>query len=171
MVSIQLLIIFMIITAVIAVELKNMISSVIAIAALGFGLSLAFLILKAPDLAAVLLIVETVMLTFLVKATLETSRVEKRGSDFLMTVMVLVFIILFLILGYEALNEIPEFGLPLMKVSKNYIDAGVSKLNASNMLTSIALGFRGYDSLGALLILFAVSIGIKSITDKKRINK
>lgn len=171
MLSIQLLIILMIIIAIIAVELKEMISSVICIGALGLFLCLTFLILKAPDLAAVLLIVEVVTLTFLVKATLETSHVERRRSDILIVPVMLMFLAFFVMLAYKALAYIPLFGYPLMTSSSVFIQEAYNKLNALSVLTAISIGFRGYDSLGALLILFAVTVGIKTITDKVRREK
>ena len=166
MISVQVLIVFMIIIAIVAVELKDMISSVIAIAALGMMLSLSFLLLKSPDLAFILLIVEVVTLTFLVKATLETSHVASRVTDVLFTVVVLIFVCFFLILSYAALRQISAFGSPLMKLGNNYIAEVAARTNSTNVVSAISVFFRGYDSLGGLLILFAVTIGIKSITDQ-----
>ncbi|MCX5782136.1 MAG: DUF4040 domain-containing protein [Elusimicrobia bacterium] len=171
MLSIQLLIIFLIITAIIAIELKDMISSVIAVGALGLGLSLSFLLLKSPDLAMVLLIVEVVTLTFLVKATVETSHVERKGTDILFTTTIFIFVCFFLILGYEAISMIPEFGSPIMKTAIYYLEESFSRTNSTNMVSSISIFFRGYDSLAGILVLFAVTIGIKSITDKTRRKK
>jgi uncharacterized MnhB-related membrane protein len=48
----------MIIAAIIAVETKNLLSSVICIGALGFGASLMFLFLRAPDIAITQIVVE-----------------------------------------------------------------------------------------------------------------
>ena len=171
MLSVQLLIVFMIVAAVLAVGFKDMISSVIAIGALGLGLSLTFLILKSPDLAVILLIVEVVMLTFLVKSTISTSHVEPRSYDIPLVLAALLFAAFFLMLSYEAVRLIPRFGDPLMKTGRMFADEALSRANASNVLSSISLYFRGYDSLAGILILFGVTIGIKSITDKTRRRK
>ena len=56
---------FMVIAALIAVETKSLLSSVISLGAVGFGLSIAFLFLRAPDLAIVQIAVEVVLLIFL----------------------------------------------------------------------------------------------------------
>ena len=45
------LLLFMIIAAIIAVETKNLLSAVICVGAVGFGGSLLFLFLRAPDIA------------------------------------------------------------------------------------------------------------------------
>ena len=59
------LLVFMIIGAIVAVEIKNLLSSVISVGAVGFGLSVSFLFLRAPDLAIVQVAVEVVLLIFL----------------------------------------------------------------------------------------------------------
>ncbi|MCX5656890.1 MAG: DUF4040 domain-containing protein, partial [Candidatus Omnitrophica bacterium] len=57
--ELHILLLFMIIGAIIAIESKDLLSGVIAVGAVGFALCLAFLILKAPDLAITQLVVET----------------------------------------------------------------------------------------------------------------
>ncbi|MES0341093.1 MAG: hydrogenase subunit MbhD domain-containing protein, partial [Candidatus Humimicrobiaceae bacterium] len=49
MIELYVLLIFMIIGAIIAIEMKDILSSIIAVGAVGLGLSIALLILKAPD--------------------------------------------------------------------------------------------------------------------------
>ena len=61
----------MIFAAILAIEVKDLLSSVIAMAAVGFALCLAFLILKAPDLAITQLVVELLCLIILIKATIK----------------------------------------------------------------------------------------------------
>ena len=68
--ELQLLLLFMVFGAIIAVEIEDLLSSVIAVGAVGLGLSLAFLILKAPDLAITQLVVEILCLIILIRATI-----------------------------------------------------------------------------------------------------
>ncbi len=51
--ELHILLVFMIVAAVVAVEVKDLLSSVVAVGTVGFALCLAFLILKAPDLGMV----------------------------------------------------------------------------------------------------------------------
>ncbi|MFC1501312.1 hydrogen gas-evolving membrane-bound hydrogenase subunit E [Elusimicrobiota bacterium] len=168
MLSIQLILIFMIIAAIFAIEFKDMLSSVIAIGALSLSLSLLFLMLKAPDLAIILLVVEVVVLTVFVKATISTDRHYHRNSDIFTIISVLVLIGFFLFIAYFAVVDIAKFGSPYMKISKLYIASGLSKTGASNIVSAIALGFRSYDSLGGIIVLFALAIGVKSALGKSR---
>ena len=71
--EIHLLLLFMICTSVVAVESKDLISSVIALSAAGLGLSAAFLVLKAPNLAITQLVVEILCVIILIRATINFS--------------------------------------------------------------------------------------------------
>ena len=52
------LMVFMVIAAVIAVETPDLLSSILCLGAVGFGLALVDLLLKAPDLAMTQIVVE-----------------------------------------------------------------------------------------------------------------
>ena len=129
------------------------------------------MVLQAPDLAVLLLIVEIVTLTLLTKATIETTRVNPKGVDIMIVGVVLVFIVFLLTLAYLAIKEIPLFGYPLMRLANLYIAEALPKMNAVNVVTSIAVGFRGYDTLGAILVLFSVTVGVKLIIGSVRSKK
>ena len=68
--ELHILLIFMIFGAVMAIEVKDLFSSVIAMGSVGFALCLAFLVLKAPDLAITQLVVELLCLIILIRATI-----------------------------------------------------------------------------------------------------
>ena len=69
------LLFLMIIGAVIAVETRNLLSSIVCLGAIGFLLSIVFLFLGAPDLAITQLVVEILCLVILIRATIHR-RVE-----------------------------------------------------------------------------------------------
>jgi len=103
MTELNLLLIFMIFSAIIAVEIKDLLSSVIAVGAVGLGLSLAFLILKAPDLAITQLVVEILCLIILIRATIKKDLPFSTSGRWLFnTISTLVFVAVFLFLSYFA---------------------------------------------------------------------
>lgn len=170
MVELYLLLIFMIIGAIVALEMKDMLSSVIAVGAVGLGLSIAFLILKAPDLAITQLVVEILMLIILIRATLKKDLpFSTSGRWLLNTIVAIVFIAIFLAVAYFALKELPEFGSPIMKVASYYISEGFSRTGAANLVSSVILDFRAYDTLGEATVLFTAVIGV--ITVMRRIGR
>jgi multisubunit Na+/H+ antiporter MnhB subunit len=63
------LLIFMVLGAIVAVETRDLLSSVISVGMVGFGTSVGFLILGAPDLAITQVVVEIICLVILIRAT------------------------------------------------------------------------------------------------------
>jgi len=155
------LLIFMIIAAIVAVEIKDLLSSIVAVGAVGLGLSVAFLILKAPDLAITQLVVEILSLIILIRATIKRDITPVNGQkELLNAIIVLLFIGGFLFFAYLALKDLPSFGHPIMRVSKTYLVEGLKKTGATNLVGSVILDFRAYDTLGEATILFTAVIGV-----------
>lgn len=158
------LLILMIIGAIVAVQMKDLISSVIAVGAVGLALSIAFLVLKAPDLAITQLVVELLCLIILIRATLRKDLpFSTTGRWFFNTLVTTIFVITFLALGYFCLRELPVFGQPIMRVAKVYLDTGLANTGATNLVASVILDFRAYDTLGETTILFTAVIGVMAI--------
>jgi multisubunit Na+/H+ antiporter MnhB subunit len=165
--ELKLILLFMVFGAVIAVKIEDLLSSVIAVGAVGLGLSMAFLVLKAPDLAITQLVVEILCLIILIRATINKDLpLIKDGRWFFNTVATLLFIASFLMFAYFALLELPDFGKPIMRVAGSYIANGLAKTGAANIVASIILDFRGYDTLGEATVLFTAVIGVLAIIRK-----
>jgi len=164
MFELHVLLLFMILGAIIAVEIKDLLSSVVAVGAVGLGLSVAFLILKAPDLAITQLVVEILCLIILIRATLKRDIPPlERGKEVVNSIIVLLFIAGFLFFAYLALKDLPSFGNPIMRVSQNYLAEGLKKTGATNLVASVILDFRAYDTLGEATVLFTAVIGVLAV--------
>jgi multisubunit Na+/H+ antiporter MnhB subunit len=164
MLELNLLLVFMVVGAIIAVENHNLLSSVIAVGAVGFGLCVVFLLLGAPDLAITQLVVEILALVILIRATIAKTVPETyKGRELLAYGVTIIFVLVFGAFSYFALKYLPEFGAPLMKVSKTYLEEGLKKTGALNLVAAIILDFRGYDTLGEASILFTAVIGTLAI--------
>ena len=163
--ELHILLLFMICAGIVAVESKDLISSVIALSAVGLGLSLAFLILKAPNLAIVQLVVEILCVIILIRATINKDLLlVKDGRWLFNTLSTFLFIAVFLLFAGFALKELPGLGDPIMKVSKDYIENGMTKTGSTNIVTAITLNFRSYDCLVEAAVLFSAMIGVLAIT-------
>ncbi|MFH1046222.1 MAG: hydrogen gas-evolving membrane-bound hydrogenase subunit E [Candidatus Omnitrophota bacterium] len=170
MIELYLLLLFMIAGAIVAVEVEDLLSSVIAVGAVGLGLSIAFLLLKAPDLAITQLVVEILALIILIRATIKKDLpFSTSGRWFLNTAITIGFIAAFLIFATECLKDLPKFGYPTMRVASTYLEEGLAKTGATNLVSAIILDFRGYDTLGEATILFTAVIGVLTIA--RRIGK
>ena len=164
MIELHLIILFMIAAAIIAVEIEDLLSSVVAIGAVGIGLSIAFLTLKAPDLAIMQLVVEILSLIILVRATIRKDiPFVVSGRWIFNTISTACFVIVFLVTSYIALKNMPLFGDAAMKVSRFYLDNSVSKAGSQNVVAAIVVNFRAYDTLGEVAILFTAIIGVLAI--------
>lgn len=164
MIEIHLILLFMIAAAIIAVAVKDLLSSVVAIGAVGIGLCMAFLVLKAPDLAMLQLVVEILSLIILIRATIRKDLpFSTSGRWAFNTACTLLFLSVFLTAASIAIKNLPQFGSPLMKVSRIYLEEGASKTGASNIVSAIMLNFRALDTLGEATAVFAAVVGILAI--------
>lgn len=162
--ELHILLIFMIFAGIVAIEVKDLLSSVIAVGAVGFALSLAFLILKAPDLAITQLVVEILCLIILIRATINKDLpLVVEGRWVFNTVSTLAFMAVFLLFSWGALSELSRFGEPAMAVAKKYLEQGIARTGAVNLVAAIILDYRGYDTLGEATVLFTSVIGVLAI--------
>lgn len=164
MLELQILLVFMIIGAIIAVEVKSLLSSIVAVGAVGLGLSVIFLILKAPDLAIVQLVVEILALLILLRAAFgDRILQEGKGKGIAAILVSIVFVLIFLTCSYYCLKNLPAFGYPLMKISQTYINEALQQTGAANIVAAIILDYRGYDTLGEATVLFTAVVGALAV--------
>lgn len=157
---------FVIVAALIAVETKNLLSSVICIGAAGFGGSLMFLFLRAPDIAITQIAVEVLGLIILIRATIARDKTFITGDREFFAVVISVAILLVIFLaGIKAFDALPEFGTPAFvaaqqpAASQAYIEQALEKTGAANIVAAVILDFRAYDTLGEATVLFTSILG------------
>lgn len=173
MMMFYILLIFIIIAALIAVETKNLLSAVICVGAVGFGGSLLFLFLRAPDIAITQIVVEVLGLIILIRATIARDITFITGDrEFFKVILAMVVIIIIGIAGIKVLDTLPEFGTPAFTkaqkpASDTYIREGLESTGAGNIVASVILGFRAYDTLGEATVLFAAVTGATVILRRK----
>src|SRR6056297_264309 len=68
-----------------------------------------------------------------------------------------------------SLQEIP-FGMAESKIGSYFIKEGVRQTGATNIVTSVVVNYRGFDTLGEVTVLFTAAIGLGALlsTHKKR---
>jgi len=77
------------------------------------------------------------------------------------TVTILLLVIVALGISLS-LAKIP-FGVPKSKVGKHYINEGVKETGATNIVTSVVVNYRGFDTLGEVTVLFIAAIGLGAV--------
>jgi len=171
---ILLLLIMMILGSIIALESKDLLSSVIAVGAVGFLLSVIFLILRAPDIAMVQVVIEILTLIILIRVTISRDiHVIEDTRDFLPFALNIVLLFVFFIIAAESIRNMPAFGTGVSKVAGPYLsrgladtgaaNRGLADTGAANIVTSVILDYRAYDTLGEATVLFAALMGAITI--------
>ncbi len=164
---------FIIIASLVAVETKNLLSAVICVGAIGFGCSLMFLFLRAPDIAITQTVVEVLGLVILIRATISRDLTFINGDrEFFGVIVSVVVIFMIFLAGIHVFESLPDFGTAIFAetegaASQIYIRDGLEKTGAANLVSSVILDFRAYDTLGETAVLFTSIIGVTVILRKK----
>jgi multicomponent Na+:H+ antiporter subunit B len=159
------LMIFIVIASLIAVETTDLLSAVICIGAMGFGVSLVFLFLRAPDIAITQIVVEVLGLIILIRATISRDLTFISGDkEFFGTVVSVAIVFVIFLAGLRVFETLPDFGTPIFTTapdaaSRTYISQGLEKTGAANLVASVILDYRAYDTLGEATVLFTSIIG------------
>jgi multicomponent Na+:H+ antiporter subunit B len=167
------LLLFILIAAIVAVETQNLLSAVICVGAIGFGGSLMFLFLRAPDIAITQIVVEVLGLILLIRATIARDLTFISGDrEFFGTVVSVVIVFIVFLAGVRVFETLPEFGKPAFAetpeaASQTYIEKGLEETGAANLVTSVILDYRAYDTLGEATVLFTSIIGATVLLRRK----
>lgn len=164
MLALSVVLILMILGAVVALEVPDILSSVVTLGAVGLGLCFAFLILKAPDVAITQLVVEIVSLIMLIRATLgkDTPRVPRHGRIF-PTAMGIGFGVIVMLVAITSFRDLPDFGAPQLRVAHHYIESGLQQTGATNLVASVILDYRAFDTLGEATVLFTAAMAVLAV--------
>ena len=169
--------VFMIIAALNALETKDLLSSVVSLSAVGFGLAVVFLAMGAPDVAIVQVVVEVLTLIILIRATIRHDLTTvSEGTEFFGLLVGLVLLFVLFLFSLEAVRLLPPLGTPVMDAvasapSRHYLAHGLSETGSANIVTSIILDYRAYDTLGGATVLFASVLGALAILRSKPLKK
>jgi len=162
---------FMIIGAIYALHAKDLLSAVVAMGIVGYGLVICFLLLKAPDLAIVQIVVETITLVIMVAVVLDSTREEiKINFDRRSLLQLIAGCIVFAGLFYFfilAINNLDPLGAHTLRMSEAYVNGAVEKTGSINLVTGVLFDFRAYDTLGEAVILYTAALGVLTLLRMK----
>jgi multicomponent Na+:H+ antiporter subunit B len=176
-VPLTVILMIMIAGSVFSLHAKDLLSAIVSYGIVGFSLVIAFLILKAPDLAIVQIVVETISLIIMISVLIistgedlsEKDTVKIKGKSYinvrnlyyiLFSLVAAILLVYFFILATGNLNP---FGSHETRMATEYINNGVKDIGAVNLVTGIVFDYRGYDTLGEATILFTAVMGVLAI--------
>ncbi len=165
--TLSILIGFMIIGAIFAIHAKDLLSAVITAGIVGYSLVIAFLLLRAPDLAIVQIVIETVTLIIMVAVVLDSTREELKVKNdyksFSNITLSIIFAAVLLFFFVQATADLNLFGEHTLRMAETYVNGAAEKTGSANLVTGVLFDFRGYDTLGEATILFAAALGVLTI--------
>jgi multisubunit Na+/H+ antiporter MnhB subunit len=158
---------FMILGALYAIHAKDLLSSVIACGIVGYSLVICFLLLKAPDLAIVQIVVDTITLIIMVSVVLDSSREElysKQDTQGYITAAtaILISVILFYFFSVSS-QTLDNLGTSSLRMATHYIEGAAQKTGSANLVTGVVFDFRGYDTMGEAVVLVTAVLGVLTI--------
>ena len=167
------LLLFMLVGSIIALETSDLLASVISIGTVGMISSIIFLFIGAPDIAIVQVVVEVLVLVVLIRATINKDLTMISGDrEFFGMVVSIIMLAVIFIFGIKVFSDIPQFGTNIISLfegapSNVYLSRGLKETGAPNIVSSIILDYRAYDTLGEATILFTAILGALAILRQK----
>ncbi|GAH60476.1 unnamed protein product, partial [marine sediment metagenome] len=76
MIELYLFLAFMIIAAIVATEIKDLLSAVISLGAVGFSVAIMFILIQAPDLAIVQIVIEVLTIVIFIAVISRTTHID-----------------------------------------------------------------------------------------------
>lgn len=169
MLELIVLLIFMIAAGIVAVEIRDLLASVIALGAVGFAVAIGFIMLAAPDLAIVQIVIEVLSVVFFVAVILKTTHVDStlgrpyKGGDVFTFVVFGLFALAFVYFGVRLLMNLAPMSRELGQVASHYLTQGLAETGAVNRVTSVVLDYRALDTLGEATVLFTAVMGVLAV--------
>ncbi len=165
--SISIIVGFMILGALYAIHAKDLLSSVIACGIVGYSLVICFLLLKAPDLAIVQIVVDTITLIIMVAVVLDSSREESYSKPdtqgYISAVTGIFMIVILLYFFAVSISTCDILGKSSLRMAKYYIEGATQKTGSANLVTGVVFDFRGYDTMGEAVVLVTAVLGVLTI--------
>lgn len=180
------ILILMIAGSIHALHAKDLLSAIVSYGVVGYSLVIAFLALKAPDLAIVQIVVETIALIIMVSVLIISTRedlkisntviikgqsyINARNLGYIFFALVAGFLLIYFFSRVSAgLNPL---GIHETRMATEYINKGAEGTGSINLVTAVLLDYRAYDTLGEATILFTAVMGVLAILRiKTRKNK
>jgi multisubunit Na+/H+ antiporter MnhB subunit len=165
----------MILGAVFALHARDLLSALISCGLVGYGLVICFLLLRAPDVAIVQIVIETITLIIMVSVVLASTRHEvetvpgKEGGRsmafriWINTAVILAIVLVLFFAFRAAIVNLDALGEHSLRMSSAYLEGGADKTGAANLVTGVLFDFRGYDTFGEATILFTAVIGVLTV--------
>ena len=153
---------------------RDLFSAIMATTVFSLICALIFLLLDGIDVSLTEAAVGAGISTILFLSTLKHTNVEIKASRKSSIPLVFLFLLTLSLLIY-AISDLPDFGKSIVttnsEVTRHYINESKNEMGIPNMVTSILAGYRGFDTLGEVVVIFIAGISVLGILREKKENK
>ena len=154
------------------IRLRNLFSVVILSTIYSFLMATLLLILDAVDVALTEAAVGAGISTVLMLTVLYYTKVNEEKPKFKSIIPIIICLAIGGLLIYGTYG-LPPFGAsdtPIhTHVSVQYLERSISETGVPNVVTSVLASYRGFDTLGEVIVVFTAAIGVLSILKRDKI--
>ncbi len=154
------------------IKLRNLFSVVILSTIYSFLMATLLLIFDAVDVALTEAAVGAGISTVLMLTVLYYTKVSEEKPKFKSILPLIICLTIGGLLIYGTYG-LPPFGAsdtPIhTHVSVQYLERSISETGVPNVVTSVLASYRGFDTLGEVIVVFTAAIGVLSILKRNKI--
>lgn len=170
---VNVLLTFLAIIAIGIIVLRDLLGAVILLGAYSLIAASAFVVMDAVDVAFTEAAVGSGISTILFLGALSFTRHEQkpRGHD---SVLALLFVVVTGGLLIYGTLDMPHYGSADSaaqthpELAVRFLEDSGAEVGPPNIVTSVLASYRGYDTLGETLVVFAAGVGVLSLLGLKR---
>ena len=153
------------------IKLRNLFSVVILSTIYSFLMATLLLIFDAVDVALTEAAVGAGISTVLMLTVLYYTKVSEEKPKFKSILPLIICLTIGGLLIYGTYG-LPPFGAsdtPIhTHVSVQYLERSISETGVPNVVTSVLASYRGFDTLGEVIVVFTAAIGVLSILKRDK---
>ena len=154
------------------IKLRNLFSVVILSTIYSFLMATLLLIFDAVDVALTEAAVGAGISTVLMLTVLYYTKVSEEKPKFKSILPLIICLTIGGLLIYGTYG-LPPFGAsdtPIhTHISVQYLERSISETGVPNVVTSVLASYRGFDTLGEVIVVFTAAIGVLSILKRDKI--
>lgn len=157
---------FVVLTALAAVLLRDILSAIIAFAGFSFGVAIIYVLLAAPDVALTEAAVGAGVTTILFLVTIVRTvrpggervfeRIRWRSA---VLVAVVVGVLLSTVRSLPRVGD-PESMVATSQITQYYLENAYPETGVENVVTAVLAAYRGFDTLGEAVVVMAAGVAV-----------
>ena len=167
------LVLFILASATAAALLRDVLGSIIAFGAYSLAIAIVWVLLRAPDVglteAAVGAGIMTVLFLLTIAKTVRPSNertLERVDPWALVVALALVAVLSTTVVGLPAAGA-ADSAVATSDVTTYYLENAYEETEVENVVTAVLAAYRGFDTLGEAVVVYAAGVGLLLVLDKE----